>query len=360
MRIVIVGAGDVGSHIARRLAPERHDVVLVERDPEVAARATEELDAQVLLGNGADPNVLAQARIGEAQLLLAVGNEDAANLVACHIARTCGVPTRIARVEEMGYLSNSLGLDGSTFGADILINPFLEVARSIAELVETPGAMEATTFFKGQAKLVGLRVEPGSPVTGTPLREVGEALAGEFLFVGLDRAGELHIPRGDTTFEAGDLALAVARAEGVPHLLAACGKSLGEARRALVVGGGRVGYHLARLLLERGLEVKIFEADPRRCEMLADALPEALTLRADGTDSAALRAEEVERMDVVVAVTDHEETNLMSSLLAKQHGAPRAICLIKRPAYLPLFPRLGVDAVVSPRLVTAGVVLKHV
>ncbi|MFQ5915080.1 MAG: Trk system potassium transporter TrkA [Nitrospinota bacterium] len=360
MRVIVIGAGEVGFHIARRLIQEDQDVVLVDRDESVIERVAEQVDALTIVGNGTNPRVLAEAGLKEAGMLVAVSSDDAANLAACHLAAANGVPMKIARVGDPYYFREDVDIKGREFGADLLINPAQEIATTIDRLIATPGAIEAADFFKGRLRMIGLRVGDGSPISGRSLQSLGDTIRDSgFLVLGLSRDGQVSIPRGTTVVRPHEFMLAVARPETVPSLMDFCGVKHTPVERVLIVGGGRVGYSLAERLSKRNIKVKVVESSDKRAKVLAQNLPHILILHGDGTDIALLRSEGVQDMDVVVTVSDDEETNVFSALLAKRQGCRKAVALVDRPDYLSLVFSLGIDAAVSPRLVTASVILRY-
>ncbi|MFQ5691734.1 MAG: Trk system potassium transporter TrkA [Nitrospinota bacterium] len=361
MRVIVIGAGEVGFHIARRLAEENQDVVLVDKSEAVIESIADKLDALTILGNGANPRALSEAGLKEAKMLIAVSNDDAANLVACHLAAANDVSMKIARVGDPAYFREDLDIEGRDFGADLLINPAQEVAGTIERLIATPGAMETAEFFRGRLQMVGLRVGEGSPISGRSLRSLGDTIRDSgFLVLGLSRNGEVSVPRGNTVVKPHEFLMAIARPDRVPSLMEFCGARDEPFERILIVGGGRVGYFLADRLSTQDLKVKVIESSEERAKVLAQGLPDALILHGDGTDLALLRSEGIEDMDAVVTVSDDEETNLFSALLAKRHGCRKAVAIVNRPDYLSLVFSLGIDAAVSPRLVTASVILRYI
>ena len=360
MRVIVIGAGEAGFHIARRLVQEHQDVVLIDREESVIETISDKLDALMILGNGANPRVLAEAGLKEAEMLIAVSSDDSANLGACHLAAANDVPMKIARVGDPAYFREDLDIRGRDFGADLLINPAQEVAANIERLIAAPGATEAADFFDGRLQMVGLRVGEDSPISGRSLKSLGDTIRDSgFLVLGLSREGDVSVPRGNTVVKSHEVLLAIARQESVPALMEFCGVRQKPVERVLVIGGGRVGYSVAERLSARNIKVKVVESSEKRAKVLSQNLPDILILHGDGTDLDLLRSEGIQEMDAIVTASDDEETNLFSALLAKRHGCREAIALVNRPDYIPLIYSLGIDATVSPRLVVASVILRH-
>lgn len=361
MRIVVIGAGEVGWHLAARLSAEQHDVVLIERDPDLGERIQARLDLLVVEGNGASLTTLEKAGVGEADMLLAVTNFDEVNLIACLIAAQFDVALKVARVSNPEYYERRGVLAEGKFGADLLINPEKECAREIVKLFHRAGASDVAEFAGGRIVLLGLPVGPGAPVAGRTLEEIGREIGERhFLTVAIERAGRTLIPNGSSRLEAGDEIYLVSETAHLDEAYGLLGLERQRIRRAMLLGGGRVGLHLARMLEAEGIHPTIIERGRERCVELAESLDLALVLNGDATDLDLLRQEGIEETDALAAVTNEDETNLLASLLCKHLGARKVITLMKRGEYIPLVSRIGIDAAVSPRLSTANRILQHV
>jgi trk system potassium uptake protein TrkA len=361
MRVIVVGAGEVGYHLAARLSREHHDVAVVERDPELGQRIQAQLDLLVVEGNGASLATLEKAGVQRAELLLAVTNFDEANLIACLIASQFNVRLKVARVSNPEYYERRGVLAEKKFGADLLINPEFECAREIFKLFLRSAASDVAEFAGGRIILLGLPVHEGAPATGRTLEEIGRMLRERhFLTVAIDRNGRSIIPHGSTKLEAGDEIYLIAETSHVPDAYRLLGLEGQRMQRVMLLGGGRVGLHLARLLERDGIQPTIIERGRARCVELAGELDTALVLHGDATDLDLLMHEGIAETDGLAAVTNEDETNLLASLLAKHLGAKKVIALLKRSEYIPLVTRVGIDAAVSPRLSTANRILQHV
>ncbi len=361
MRAIVVGAGEVGFHIAERLSQEGHDVVLVESHRNRVRMVEERLNVLALEGSGAQAETLEQAGIRGCSLFIAVTDVDEVNLVACLLAREYRVPTKIARVKSIGYTGQRAVLNAEKLGIELLINPLEAVAQDLINISRHVAALEVAEFADGRIFFVGYPVADTNPVCGLSLAELRE-LQGmyPFLVAAITRGTQTIIPRGDDVIEAGDHVFLVMRTTDLPSVRYLFGFEKREVRRVFVLGGGPVGFRVAEHFEQAGLDVRVVEADRTVCESLADRLGRSVVLHADPTDVATLLAEGLAQADVVVAATDREETNILASLLARRHGARRALCLVDRPAYVSLVPTLGLDACISPRLSTASAILKYV
>ena len=364
MRIAIIGAGEVGYHIASRLIRERHDIVVVDQSAELIDRVQEELDVMAYRGHGASPATLEEAGITQADMLIAVTNSDEVNLVACLLARQYGVPKRVARINDPDFRDSPLVEAGKHIGIDLLINPSQAVAEEIRRLVKAPGAEEAADFLEGRVKLLSFRVQAPAPIVRQRLRDFAARFAttaAPFLIAAIQRGRETLIPTGDTLIEPNDHLLVIGKGERIWENLHLLGITPRQARKIFIIGGGRVGLNAAHMLEndDADYDVKILEQHAARCHMLANRLPRTLVLHGNATDLKVLKEEGISDMDAVVVVTNDEGTNLIAALLAKTHGARAVITLIKRPDLVPLVSALGIDAAISPRLITAGAILRH-
>ena len=360
MRIIVVGAGEVGYHLAMRLS-EEHDVVVIERDAELASRIQSQLDVLVVEGNGASLAILEKAGIENTDLLLAVTNFDEANLIACLIASQFDVGLKVARVSNPEYYERHVVLGTEKSGADLLINPEKECAREILKLLLRSEASDVAEFADGRIVLLGLPVEAEAPAAGLTLSEIGERVHGDhFLTLAIERNGTSIIPDGSTKLLPGDEIYLLAEAPYLADAYSLLGLERKQVRHVMLLGGGRVGTSLAQMLELEGVQVTIIERSRERCVKLAELLDTALVLHGDATDVDLLAQEGIAETDGLVSVTSEDETNLLASLLTKHMGARKVITLLKRSEYIPLVTKVGVDSAVSPRLSTANRILQHV
>jgi trk system potassium uptake protein TrkA len=361
MRTIVIGAGEVGYHIAERLSREGHEVVVIEQDAAVRVRVQDELDVMTVEGSGSSPRVLEEAGVREASLLIAVADIDEVNVAACLLAKEYGVATRIARVRDPDFSESEFLDRGKRLGIDLLINPNIVVADEILDLIKTPAAAEVGKFAEGRVLMLGVQIPPRAPILDRPLRLLRSFHAATpFLIVAVMRDGKLILPDGETVLREGDHIYIVSKRESVNAILTLLGKDASIVERVMVIGGGRMGLRIAQLLESERYTVKLVERHQERCEELSRLLDDTLVLHGDGTDARTLVEEGIAEMDAVVAVTDDEATNILAALLAKEQGAKKVMALIKRPQLLHLLPHLGIDAAISPRTLTASVILKYV
>jgi trk system potassium uptake protein len=361
MRILIIGAGAVGFHLAGKLSEEGHDVVVVESDPERARMVEGHLDVLTVVGNGASPPVLERAGIARATLMMAVTSKDEVNLISCLAGSRLGVRHKVARVSDPEYYRSGSALSGEQLGIDLMINPERECAWETFQLLNSEAATDLAQFADGRVQLIGLRVRPGAPMAGTTVAELDTAMAGTpFVTVAVVRDRKTEIPRGETRIEPGDQVFIMSPASHMPAIPAMAGYADFKLRRVMIAGGSDEGLYLAQHLEAHGVGCTILDVDRRRCAELAELLPRTLVLHADATDMDLLEMEGVEGIDGFVALTPRDETNMLASLLAKSMGARKVISLIHRLDYVPLVARVGIDAAVSPRLSTINAILRYV
>jgi len=361
MRVIIVGAGEVGYHLAERLSQEHQDVVIVEADPERAERTSELLDIMTVVGNGASIPVLEKAGIRGARILLAVTSQDEVNLISCLAATRLGVDYTIARISNPDYYARGSVLSRERMGIDLMINPEREAAKEAFQLLQTAAATDVANFARGRVQLIGLVVREGAPVAGKSVARLAAELKGfHFVLAAIVRDGETTIPDGSSRVEAGDHIYVLSPSSEVASIPPLAGYEPFKLERVMIAGGSAEGLFLAEILEENGIECTILDNDRRRCLELAEALPKSLILHGDATDTELLEMEGVSGLDGYVAATGHDETNLLSALVAKSVGARKVVSLIEKFDYLPLVPKVGLDAAVSPRMSTVNAILRYV
>ena len=364
MKVVVLGAGEVGWHIAGRLAREKVEVTLVDRDQARLDQAAEAMDIQVINGQGADPETLTTAGLTEADLLVAVTGSDATNILACRLAQLLAPPEtkRLARIRSSAFFDF---FDEKRFrselGINFLINPSLEAVETIMDFIQFPGITDVIEVARGRLHLAGLKLPRGHPLLNRPLAKIHAEDRPNVLLAAINRHHRLLVPRGDTVLKAGDLIYAAAAAEDADKVRAFFGLPKDPVRRVTIVGGGEVGYHLANRLTAdpRDFKVTLIEADQRRCEYLSQRLPKAMIIWGDGTDQELLLDENAGEADAFIAVSTDDEKNLISCLVAKRLGAGQTITRVNRSSYAPLVAAIGLGAMVSTRVAAARAVLKY-
>lgn len=368
MKVIVCGAGQVGSTIARHLAAEGMDVTVVDSDPAQARRVDESYDVRGMVGHGSQPETLERAGARGADMLIAVTRSDEVNMVACQVAYSLfDVRRRIARIRHHGYLEPIWkGLYAADqMPIDVIISPELEVANGIARRLKTPGAFDTANLAEGRVQLLGIHcLSAECKVAGRQLRELAEAMAeSRVVVLAIVRQGRAFVPRGGDRVEVGDDVYVIADPLFVDQVMAAFGHNERVARRIVIVGSGNVGLHLARLLQRRSqhVTVKMIEHNRERAEFVSQQLGDrAIVIHGDALEAEVLKEAGIASADTVVAVTNDDETNIFASMLAKREGCQRAITLVNKQSYEPMLPALGIDAVVSPSAITISTILRHV
>ena len=365
MKIIIIGAGEVGYNLAKKLSKEGHDVVVVDHNAERIRQIGETLDVEALLGKGSSPGVLRQAGMEEAELVIAVTDSDEINMVACLIAGTQSkIPKRIARIRNVEYTRETSIFDEQHLDIDLCINPEMETAKTVVRLVENPGSADFAEFAEGRVELIGVKIEDDSYVTGKKLRELQEVRSRfpdlKVLIVAISRDDQIIIPHGDETVFVGDILYAVVDRRSVRNVLAYLRKEEDPVRRVFIADGSPIGFDVARQLQDRGIAVRMVEKDAEKCQQMAERLDKVLILQGEMTDQSLLREEAIEEADFFISVSDDEDANILASLLAKRLGAKKTITLVRHLHYLSVLPTIGIDAVVSPRLSAIGRIMHYI
>lgn len=362
MRIVIVGAGQVGANLAERLVSDNHDITLVDTNRERLAHLQDRLDLQTVVGNAAHPSVLANAGLDDADVLIAVARSDQTNLVACKMAHSLfNVPTRIARLRDPGFSNYGDLLSRVNFAVDYALCPEQIITDHLARLVDFPEALQVLNFAGGQLALVGVRAHSGSPLVGRPIKEMLNQLPPgvDGRIAAIYRGDAAVMPTGESRIHHDDEVFVLAAEEHVRTVMRGLRHSVEPVRRVMIAGGGNVGLRLAQAL-ESKCQVKIIEVDQRRAEFVANSLKSVLVLRGDATEEEFLKQEAIEDMDLFLALTNQDEDNIMGATLAKRMGCKRVVALINRRAYAELVQGGPIDIAISPSELSISALLTYI
>jgi trk system potassium uptake protein TrkA len=362
VKAIIVGAGEVGFHIANHMTLENKDVVVIDKDAQALSRVSDHIDVRAVLGSGSNPVILKEAGLKDAEIILAVTNSDEVNLVSCMMADFLSPSTKkLARLRNVDLDAFHKHFRNYSPHIDTIINPEIEVVKTIFRLIKVPGATEVDEFAGGAIKLVGLKLDDSAGVSGTRLSEIRTKTGKSGpLIAAIIRKEKLIIPVGKDRVLAGDEVYIVDKEDSLRETLLFFGKQSLPVRRVMIVGGGSIGLRLAALLEESSIQTKIIERNVERCEKLAASLNKTIVIHGDGSDQMLLKEEDIHNMDMVVLLTNDEETNILSALLAKRLGAKKAITKISRFSYFPLMTSIGIEKVVSPRLSAINSILQHI
>jgi trk system potassium uptake protein TrkA len=361
VKIIILGAGQVGTSVAESLVSEANDITIVDNDVERLNALQERLDLRVVTGNAASPSILDAAGAQDADLLIAVTQSDQTNLCACRVAKTLfNVPTRIARLRAADYVDYPELLNDSNFAVDHSICPEQIVTDYIRKLIEFPEALQVLEFADGMVTMIAVKAFEGGLLVGKPLKTIPLRLPNiDARVVAIFRRDQSISPTGDTVIESGDEVFILAATSHIRRVMTELRRMDKPIRRIIIAGGGNIGLRLAKAV-EGSVNVKLIEHDRRRAEHLASQLGKALVLRGDATDEALLDAESIEETDMFLALTNDEEDNIMSASLAKQMGARRALALINRKSYVDLVQGGRIDIAISPAQTSIGQLLARV
>jgi len=361
VKILILGAGQVGSTVAESLVGEANDITVVDTDAEKLRQLQDRLDLRTLVGNAAHPSVLEQAGIVDADMLLAVTQSDEVNLVACKLAASLyNTPTRIARIRASDYLARREVFSTDNFCVDFSICPEQILTEYIVKLIEFPEALQVLEFAGGKVSLVAVSAFEGGPLVGKPLSSLRAHMPQvETRVAAIFRQDRPLIPEGGTVIEVGDEIFFIAATDNIRSVLKEMRRMDKPCKRVMIVGGGNIGCRLAKAL-ERDYQVKLIEYNKKSCQRIAGELARTLVLNGDGTDEKLMQQERVGDVDVFCALTNDDENNIMSALLAKQGGARKVIALINRSAYVELVQGGKIDIALSPAHVTIGSLLAYV
>ncbi|MBL8443593.1 MAG: Trk system potassium transporter TrkA [Zoogloeaceae bacterium] len=361
MKIIILGAGQVGASVAENLVSEANDITLVDTSAECLDILRDRLELRTVLGNGASPSVLREAGAEDADLLIAVTQSDQTNLCACLVAKAVfNLPTRIARLRSGDFVEHPELLGDDKFAVGFSICPEQIVTDHIRLLISFPEALQVLEFADGALSLIAVRAFEGGPLVGHPLKALKYHMPNvEVRIAAIYRSGDAIIPEGDTMVMPGDEVFCLAATVHIRQVMRELRRSDQPTRRILIAGGGNIGFRLARSI-EHDYNVKVLETNKRRAEMLATHLDRALVLRGDATDEKLLENEGIDETDLFVALTNDDEDNIMSASLAKRMGARRTLALINRRSYVDLVQGGPIDIAISPAQTSIGSLLAHV
>jgi len=360
MNIIVIGMGEVGKHIAGFLASEDHDVTIVDANPQALSGAEEKMDVMALEGQGGSLKTLKRAEAHKADLVIAVTDDDEANLLAAFGAKSLGAKRTIARVSSRDYLDGESGLYHDLMGVDLVICPPILSGTEISKLVRSFGAVFVENFAQNRVELIQLALNEQLKVVGQKLKDI--SMPNNTLIAAINRDGKMIIPSGDDEILLNDEVLVIGRIESIPDVENFFGKKhRGKANKVIILGGGEIGFSVVKSLMGEDLEITLIDKDSDRCKFLSETLSNVLVINGDGTDMSVLEEVKIQDCDVFIsAVSEGEEINLLSGLLAKQMGAQKSVVLADKPDYKVLYEQLGIDAVVSPRLVAANQIMKYV
>jgi len=351
MRIVIIGAGQVGSFLARELSND-HDVVVIENNKERSEKIRDNLDVLSIFGEGDNPEILKQAGLDESDILLSVSGDDRTNVLSTLYANNLNLKNIICRIRNSTYIDYPGLLNNENIS---VVSPSEIISEKLSILISAPFAWKAETFANGKVELFKLRVEEGTEIVDKMLKDLEPASS--WIFVGIGRGGSIKIPSGETIIRAGDYVYALGDPAVLKRLKKLFNLKIEKIKSAIIIGGGRLGRRVAHTLLDLDISVKLIENDSERAELVAEEIPEITVFRGDATDADTLREAGVESTDYLAALTGDDEENVLSALLAKNLGVKRSTVLYTNPDYIDVLEAIGVDRAISVRLAVANEIL---
>ena len=362
MKIIILGAGQVGTSTAEILAKEDNDITLIDNVASQVEGLQDRLDIRTIVGSASHPSVLEQAGGPDADLILAVTDKDEVNMAACQVAYTLfRTPKKIARIRSVEYLTHTEIFSDESIPVDVIISPEQLITQHVLHLIEYPGALQVVDFAGGKIQLVGLKAYHGGPLVGRELRTIREDLPTvEARVAAIYRHDRPIIPEGDTIIEPDDEVFIVAAAPHIPIVMSEFCAVEAPGQNIMLVGAGKIGLQLARSLEQNNYQVKLVEHGAERARQVAEQLDATIVLRGDAADEDLMLQENIDATDVFCSLTNDDEANILSAMLAKRLGAHRAMALINRSAYVDLIESSVLDVAISPSLITVGSLLTHV
>ncbi|MDX1627773.1 MAG: Trk system potassium transporter TrkA [Fulvivirga sp.] len=360
MKIIIAGAGDVGFHLAKLLAYEEHDIILIDLNVERLNQASGSIDVGTIRGNSTSYSVLEEANVKDSDLLIAVTSSEETNLSTAIIGKHLGAKKTVARIENVEFLLNKEKLDLADLGIDEIISPESLAAKEIKRLLKEVALTDTFDFDEGKLSLIGVTIDEENKLNGKTLAEAAHLNPNQnFVTVAILRENKTIIPHGKNKFEEGDHAYFIAQPDGVDRILELSSKERQEIRNIMILGGSKVGFHAARKL-SRKYNVKLIERNKEKCFELADDLKNVMVICGDGRDVDLLEEEGIEEMDAFIAVTGNSETNIISCLVAKNHKVKKTISLVENIDYIHLSQNIGVDTMINKKLIAANFIFRYI
>ena len=359
MKIIIIGNGKVGFTLAKEMAAENHDLVLIDQNRAAMQEADSALDVLCLEGNGASINVLIEAGVRSADLVVAVTGYDEVNIMCCLIAKKLGAKHTVARIRNPEY-SREGNLLKREIGLDMVINPEYAAAQEIARILRVPSAFSVESFARGRVDMIGFYVNAADGLADIPLYEFNRKNPNGVLICAAIRDGEISVPNGRFIPHVGDKVYVIGSQREMDKFFRILGRPTNPIRKVSVLGGSRIATYLGWSLDKMGMEMKLVEIDREKCEQLAMKLPKALVICGDGTDRHLMQTENVMDADAFVALTNRDEENLLMALTAQRSGVKKVIAKMSRPNYIDLMRESGVDSIISPKDITAAQITAYV
>lgn len=361
MRIIVIGAGKVGHIVADRLTAEEHDVTIIDRSDEVIDRCQDSMDVMCVKGNGANARTLVEAGVERADILIATTASDETNMLCCLMAKRLGAKYTIARIRDPEYNESQLLLQ-QEMGIDVATNPERATALEISKLLRFPFAGSIESFARGQVEMVEFRALKEDAILGIPLKDIAARIGNipQVQYSIVERDSEVIIPSGDFLIREGDKVFITGNIVNITNYFRFLGRNSLKVRHAMVLGGGKITYYLARNIIPLGIHMTIFETNPEKARNLSEQFPKADVILGDGTDQDLLEEQGLTQMDAYISLSNRDEENLMTSMYASRMGVPKVIAKNTRTTYVDILNQLGLDSIVSPQSITCSTILRYV
>ncbi len=360
MKIIIVGAGEVGTHIASQLIEEKKDVTIIERDPETARRVNDVLDCLVINGEGTNVDCLIEAGIEKTDIFVAATSIDEVNMISCLVAASeFKIPVKIARVRNIEYNKTNI-FDKSFIGVDYIVNPEIEASYDITQTVELGATSSIFSFDGTNAQLRDFVIEENSIFAGKALKDIRGLFKEQFIIAGVMRDGEVTIPSGDFEIKIGDHVYITALGRSFYKIMKTVGEKGSKLKKIIIVGGGLIGKHVTGMMIDKGRDVRLIEKDYDRCKEIAALYPDVIVINGDVSDEEIFDQENLSLADAVITTTQNEELNILAGVYAKSRGVRRAVALIDKTNYTYLATSLGIDACISAKTSSSDAILKFI
>ncbi len=359
MYIIINGCGKIGRTIVASLLEEGHDVTIIDNNPNVVADMTNIYDVMGVCGNGADADVLLEAGVENAELMVSVAGSDELNMLSCFLAKKLGAKYTIARIRNPEYNDNNLGFVREQMDISLTLNPELLTSVNLYNLLKLPSAANVETFSAGKFEIVEIKLKPDSLLDGLKIAELRGKFKAKFLISAVLREEDAYIPDGNFVLKAGDKICISANTVEIVRLMREMGIQQNPAKKIMILGGGRLAFYLAKILSEGSNTVTIIEKNPTVCETLCEALPKVTVVNADGTDQEVLLEEGILSVDAFVSLTGLDEQNILMSAYAQSKSVPKVITKINRAELMPLAENWGLDTVISPKMTVSDVLVRY-
>ena len=361
MRILLVGAGKVGYNLADRLTAEEHDVTVIDKSEDVIDRCQNSLDVMCVRGNGANAKTLVEAGVDKADIVIAATASDETNMLSCLLSKRLGAKYTIARIRDPEFSESQMLLQNE-MGIDVATNPERATALEISKLLRHPFAGSVETFARGQVEMVEFRAQKDDIITGIPLKEIGTRISNipHVLYTMVERDNDVIIPGGDFAIHSDDKVYISGDPLSITNYFRFLGKNALKIRNVMVLGGGRITYYLARMIIPVGIHMTIFELNPEKARSLSEQFPKADIILGDGTDRELLEDQGLAHMDAYISLSSRDEENLMTGMYASRSGVPKVIAKNTRTTYTDLLNSLGLDSILSPQSITCSTILRYV